>query len=77
MLKKKLIKIQFVNAKTQFENAKTQKTAQVVAWTCLDRRTKKSPAFTLFHFKPFGVKIIPIVIGIGASTAEQYWVKYF
>ena len=25
MLKKKLIKIQFVNAKTQFENAKTQK----------------------------------------------------
>ena len=43
MLKKELIKIHFVNAKTQFENAKTQKTAQVVAWTCLDRRTKKSP----------------------------------
>ena len=47
MLKKKLIKIQFVNAKTQFENAKTQKTAQVVAWTCLDRRTKKSPAMII------------------------------
>ena len=44
MLKKKLMKIQFVNTKTQFENAKTQKTAQVVAWTCLDRRTKKIPA---------------------------------
>ena len=47
MLKKKLIKIQFVNAKTQFENAKTQKTAQVVAWTCLDRRTKKSPVIVM------------------------------
>ena len=43
MLKTKLIKIHFVNAKTQFENAKTQKTAQVIAWTCLDKRTKKSP----------------------------------
>ena len=50
MLKKKLIKIQFVNAKTQFENAKTQKTAQVVAWTCLDRRTKKCPDVVVqFH----------------------------
>ena len=44
---KKLIRIHFVNAKTQFENAKTQKTAQVVALTCLDRRTKKSPALSL------------------------------
>ena len=38
-------KTQFDIAKTQFENAKTQKTAQVVAWTCLDRRTKKSLPF--------------------------------
>ena len=58
MLKKKLIKIQFVNAKTQFENAKTQKTAQVVAWTCLDRRSKKSPAFiTFFVENVFAIEI--------------------
>ena len=42
MVKKKLKIMQFVNAKTQFEYAKTQKTVQVVAWTCLDRRTKKA-----------------------------------
>ena len=44
MLKKKLIKIHFVNAKTQFENAKTQKTAQVLAQVFLDRRSKKAKA---------------------------------
>ena len=41
---KKTSKTQFENAKTQFENIKTQKTAQVVAWNSLDRRTKISPA---------------------------------
>ena len=40
---KKTSKTQFENAKTQFENIKTQKTAQVVAWNSLDRRTKISP----------------------------------
>ena len=31
--------------KTQFVNTKTQKTAQVVAWNSLDRRTKISPEY--------------------------------
>ena len=41
---KKTSKTQFENAKTQFENIKTKKTAQVVWWKSLDRRTKISPA---------------------------------
>ena len=44
---KKTSKTQFKNAKTQFENIKTQKTAQVVAWNSLDRRTKISPVTVL------------------------------
>ena len=40
---KKTSKTQFENGKTQFENITTQKTAQVVAWNSLDRRTKISP----------------------------------
>ena len=65
MLKKKLIKIQFVNSKTQFENAKTQKTAQVVVWTCLDRRTKKCPAFNLFLLLPMQMQYIQLAIRSG------------
>ena len=44
---KKTSKTQFENAKTQFETIKTQKTAHVVAWNSLDRRTKISPATTI------------------------------
>ena len=34
---------QFENAKTQFENAKTQFTGDLLAWTGLAMRSKKSP----------------------------------
>ena len=42
-LQKTLINILKKTSKTQFENIITQKTAQVIAWNSLDRRTKISP----------------------------------
>ena len=44
-----------LEGKTQKLNLKIlklKKTAQVVAWTCLDRRTKKCPALVLYIEKP-------------------------
>ena len=65
MLKKKLIKIQFLNEKTRFENAETQKTAQVLAQVFLDRCSKK-PCMKL---KP-GIFVISMDSKTGQSTLQ-------